>query len=122
MFDSEEDKMEKFQKRLAIALDNPVIQKKIFSVLKGFNDEYTSEDREKEKSKIKKIEKSDSEKFTEVKKLQQDLLVAQDNISALKEEVAELKKKNFSLTEALRNAELEQGESHNLIERLTGQC
>ena len=96
MYDSEEDKMVKFQKRLAIALDNPVIQKKIFSVLKGFNDEYTSEDREKEKSKIKKIEKSDSEKFTEVKKLQQDLLVAQDNISALKEEVAELKKKNFS--------------------------
>ena len=122
MFDSEEEKMEKFQKRLAIALDNPVIQKKLFSVLKGFNVEYASEHKAKEKSKIKKSEKSDSENFTEDKKLQQELLVAQNNISALEKEVAGLKNKNLSLTEALRNAELKQGESHNLIVRLTGQC
>lgn len=119
MFDSEEEKMEKFLKRFAIALDNPVIQKKMLSVIKESFESFDSDDILSDKVRNRKNE---NEKLIDLKRIQQDLLTAQNTIESLEKELAFVQKDNLKLREKLQIADSEQEKQISLIAGLRNQC
>lgn len=121
MFDSEEEKMEKFLKRFAIALDNPVIQKKMLSVIKESFESFDSDDILSDKVRNRKNE-NENEKLIDLKRIQQDLLTAQNTINSLEKELSCLQNDKLKLQEKLQMAGSEQEKYTSLIAGLRNQC
>ena len=130
MFESDDEKMAKFQNRLSIALDNPIIQKKILSILESYRQDMLTESPISGKYIEKKNAKDDIEKFKdeqsryieEVKTLQNDLSQACEKIDVLEKKLGDKQKDNQRLKEEIRNNNAIKEKSNIIINDWRNRC